>query len=159
MLGDAREPIEVDLLETAEAVTIAAAYPLPKDFRLVTRELLMWDQCNNQYPALVQQILEAQPAFIELGYTTEVRLPGRWIVYFEAEGADPPATTANAYRAALEHALMQDLTRGGYADFTELDTTPTPLLKREGMAMSVFEVTICFVITYEYNPRLTPVLV
>jgi hypothetical protein len=159
MTGDPQEAIETAALARADSVTLAAGHQIPRDFRLVTREVLMWDQTGKRYPALIQMIEDTQSELIELGYTTETRLPIRWIVYFEAEGSEPTGRTANRYRSPLIRALMSDIYFGGLATYAQIDTTPIPLLMREGMATTVFEMTLRFVVTYIYDPRDQPISV
>ena len=151
-MADPREAIEADIEATCAAIT-AAAYGMPEDFRLVTRELWMFDQVNNLYPTLILQAEEAQTTFIELGWTVETRLGMRAIVYFKPLSSEVPATTANAYRRAIERALMLAPHRAGAADWTEIDQAPIPLIWKDTQTGPVLEVTTRFTVVYTYDPR------
>ena len=153
MDGDAREAIESDLETACALVTITNGYALPEDFRLVSRELLMWDQTGNLYPALILQAEEVQTTFIELGWTVEARLGMRFVVYFKPLSGEVPATTANAYRSAIERGIMLAPHRSGYADWTELDAVPMPYIWRDGSTGPILEVTTHCTVVYTYDPR------
>ena len=158
MLGDVKEAIEVDLFATCEGVTIAAGYDLPADFQFLSRDLAMWDSTGGLYPALVQQAEEVQNSFIELGWTIEARLGVRFIVYFRPSTSELPATSANRFRSALERAIMRGPHRSGYADWTEIDTTPLPLIWKDTSNGPVLEVTSRVTVVYTYDTREAPVL-
>ena len=155
--GDPREAIENDLELTCVGITIANGYALPEDFRLVSRDLLMWDSVSNLYPALILQAEEVQTTFIELGWAVEARLGYRFIVYFKPISGELPATTANAYRSAIERGIMLSPHRSGYADWTELDQTPLPLIWKDSVTGPILEVTTHCTVVYTYDPREQPV--
>jgi hypothetical protein len=152
-MGDPREMIEQDLEITCTGITTAAGYDLPEDFLLISRELAMFDQVNNLYPALILQAEEVQTTFIELGWEVEARLGFRFVVYFRPIPDEVPATTANRYRSAIERAIMMDPGRNGYADWTELDQTPMPLIWKDSVSGPVLEVTAHCTVIYTYDPR------
>jgi hypothetical protein len=156
--GQAVEAIHKHLEATVLGITIAGGYNIPSDFRLVTRNLLMWDQTGNAYPAAIIQVEDVTPEPIEFCYGYEARVRFRVIVYFKAPGPDTPSTVAHRYLAAIEQAYMQDISRGGYADWTEPDPTPTTLIWRDNGPETVFEATACGTVVLEYDPRTAPVL-
>jgi hypothetical protein len=159
--GDVQDGIAQHLLTTLQGITIAAGYNLPEDFKLVTDELAMWDQVGGLYPSVVLQVEGDTPEPIEFAFGFEGRLPFRCIVYFRVPtvgGLDlvtdvRPARYARRYLVAIRRAYMQDISRGGLADWTEPDDTPTPLVWRDNGATTVFEVTARGICVFEYDPR------
>ena len=162
MPGDVQDEIAQNLLTTARGITIAAGYDLPENFRLVTDELLMWEQVGGRYPSLILQIEGKMSEPIEIAFGFEGRLSFRFIVYFlvapvfgpEVTIDVRPARYARRYLQAIERAYMQDITRGGFADWTEPDDTPTSLVWRDNGAETVFEATARATVVYEYDPRM-----
>jgi len=156
--GDPREYIENDLELTCLGITIANGYTsLPEDFRFISRDLKMWDQVDNLYPALILQAEAVETMFIELGWEVEARLGYRFIVYFRPISGEYPATTANGYRSAIERGIMLAPGRQGYADWTELDQTPLPLIWKDSLTGPILEVTTHCTVVYTYDPRATAV--
>jgi hypothetical protein len=161
MQGDVQDEIAAHLLTTAQGITIAAGYDLPEDFKLVTDELLMWDSTGGKYPALILQVEGKSAEPIEFTYGHEGRLPFRYIVYFQVPTVVAPATVtpmrpasyARRYVSAIERAYMQDITRGGLADWTEIDDTHNALVWRDNGVSTVFEATVRGLVVYEYNPQ------
>jgi hypothetical protein len=158
MSGNPVEAIHKNLEQTVLSATVANGYNIPVDFRLVTRELLMYDQTGQLYPAAILQIDDVVPEAIELDYGYEGRMSFRIIIYFKALGPEKPVTVAHRYLAAVEQAYMQDISRGGYADWTEPDRTPTTLVWRDNGPETVFEATAWGTVVFEYDPRDAPVL-
>lgn len=153
MAGDVQELIAQHLLATGEGITIAAGYDLPADFKLVTDEVLMWDEVGGRYPALMIQTEGKIPEPIEINFGFEGRLPFRFVVYFMVAAPTRPASYARRYVKAIERAYMQDISRGSLADWTEPDETPNPLIWRDNGAATVFECTARGLVVYEYDPR------
>lgn len=161
MAGDRQDDIAQHLLTTLQGVTIAAGYDLPEDFKLVTDEILMWDQLGGRYPSVVLQIEGQRPEPIECAFGFEGRLPFRAIIYFQVPSVGGPevvtetraARYARRYVVAITRAYMQDISRGGLADWTEPDETPTPLVWRDNGSTTVFEATVRGLCVYEYDPR------
>ena len=158
MSGNATEAIHRHLEATIQGITIAGGYAIPADFRLVTRRLLMFDQTGGAYPAAIIQIESVTPEPIAFCYDFEARIRFRVIIYFKTTSPDEASSLAHAYLAAVEQAYMQDISRGGYADWTEPDTTPTALVWRDSGAETVFEATAIGTCVSEYNPREAPVV-
>jgi hypothetical protein len=157
MQGDAREAIEANIEESIIGVTITAGYDLPEDFRLVTRELLMWDKVDGRYPSVIIQAEDVGREALSLGNIWDATLPMRLVVYFKPILGEVPATTANRYAGALARKLMQDLSRGGLADQTMLEETPTGLLWRDMGTQSVLEFTLRVSVLYEFDATLPAV--
>ena len=160
MQGDVQDEIANNLLATAKSVTIAAGYDLPEDFQLVTDELLMFDSVGGRYPALIAQVEGKITEAHEFTFGYEGRLPFRYIIYFTVPPMPidqvsniRPARYARRYATALERAYMQDISRGGLADWTEPDETPPPLVWRDNGQGTIFEATVRGVVVYEYDPR------
>jgi hypothetical protein len=162
MPGDVQDDIAQHLLTTAKGITIAAGYDLPEDFKLVTDELLMWDETRGRYPSLILQVEGKTSEAIEIAFGYEGRLSFRFIVYFQLQTIIGPEVTtdirpahyAMRYLSAIERAYMQDISRGGLADWTEPDTTPTSLVWRDNGQTTVFEATARGVVIFEYDPRM-----
>lgn len=161
MLGDRQDAIATHLLTTAKGITIAAGYDLPEDFKLVTDELLMYDQTGGRYPSLIVQVEGKLSEAIGFDFTYEGRLPFRFIIYFqvlsvlapELATSTRPASYARRYVSAIERAYMQDISRGGLADWTEPDDTPLALVWRDNGTSTVFEATARGLVVFEYDPQ------
>ena len=153
MSGDVQEQIAQHLLLTGTGITIANGYDLPHDFQLVTDEVLMWDEVGGHYPALLIQTEGKIPEPIEFDFGFEGRLPFRFVVYFQVTAPARPASYARRFVKAIERAYMQDISRGGLADWTEPDETPNPLIWRDNGPATVFEATVRGIVVYEYDPR------
>lgn len=152
MLGDPREAAEQVLLAKLSALTPADG--LPETFRFVTRELThLGDIDPGQLPCALLE-LEEQETMIQLGGHVEVTLPGRVIVCF-ARTVTLSATTANAYRAALEKMLLSDIDLGGLID----GIWPTGTLMYalwQDIGLPALGVT--FRCLYEYDGRFPPIV-
>ena len=159
MPGDQQNAIARHLLTTLQGVTIAAGYDLPEDFKLVTNEVLMWDQCGGLYPSLVLQVHGQRPEPIGFAYDYEGHLAFRAIVYFRVPIVGGPevmteiraADYARRYVVAITEAYTQDISRGSLADWTVPDETPEPLVWRDQGAPTVFEATAAGTVVYEYT--------
>jgi hypothetical protein len=136
------------LLNKLAALTTADG--LPQAFGLVTREYIHTaDIQPSQLPGCLLQMEEPEVVH-KLSHGLEVNLPGRIVVFF-AGSTVLPASTANAYRGALERALMTDIHLGGLVDACWLRGTLMPgLWEGTGLLGMGLLVTIL----YEYDPRL-----
>jgi hypothetical protein len=149
--GDAREAAEARLLTKLSALTTADG--LPQVFGLVTRELLHFtDIKTSQLPGCLLQMEEPEVVH-KLSHVIEVNLPGRIVVFFPAS-ASLPASTANAYRSALEKMIMSDIHLGGLVDACWIRGTLMPGLW-EGT--SLLGMGLLISLLYEYDGRLTPI--
>src|SRR5262245_24329437 len=111
-----REALEANVLTTLQGMTVAAGYDLPKDLRLVTRQILDYDETAGQRPACIIQFPDLRTELNGLGGIEQGTLNGRLIFYFDLETAPwLPVTWANKFIAAARTVLVLDESRGGLA--------------------------------------------
>jgi hypothetical protein len=133
---------------------LSVADGLPQTFGLVTRELLHFTEVKSgDLPGCLLQMEEPEVVH-KLSHVIEVNLPGRIVVFFAAGGSSLPASTANAYRHALEKMVMDDIHLGGLVDACWIRGTLMPGLW-EGT--SLLGMGLLITLLYEYDARLAPV--
>jgi hypothetical protein len=143
-----RESIEAHVETTLQGMTIAAGYTLPTDLRLVTRELLDYDETDGSRPAAIIQFTGARSELVGLGGIGQSTLMGRIVFYFDLEtGSTLAATWANQYTRAARDALLVDRSRGANPQVltTTIPEEPTALLWKTAQALEatlLFEVLV-----------------
>lgn len=146
-----REPIEHNVLTVLQAMTIAAGYELPRDLRLVTRQIMDYDETNGQRPAAIIQFTEMPSELVGIGGISQATLSGRIVFYFDPDtGSDLPATWANRYVRGAIDALEADRSRGAnpYVLTTRVVNQPTALIWKLGQAC---EATLFFEVLLMYD--------
>jgi hypothetical protein len=139
-----QEPIAAHIETTLLGMTIAAGYALPRDMRLVTREILDYDETAGRRPAAIIQVTGTNGERVGTGGVSQTTINGRVVLYFDVEnGGVKPVTMANAYTKAVTDALLVDRSRGAnpYVLDTSIPEQPTALLWKTGQAL---EATVLF---------------
>jgi hypothetical protein len=146
VLGDPREASEIYLLNKLTA--LGTADGLPQPFKLVTRELIHFaDIKPSSLPACLLQMEEPEPVH-KLRRVMEVTLPGRIVVFFPSSQA-LPASTANAYRTALEKMILSDIHLGGLIDACYIRGTLMPGLWEQNSSLLGMGLLISLLMEYD----------
>ena len=139
-----QEPIAAHIETTLLGMTIAAGYAIPRDMRLITREILDYDETVGQRPAAIIQVTGTNGERVGIGGVSQTTINGRVVLYFDTDtGILKPATWVNAYMKAITDALLVDKSRGEIRNVldTKVPEQPTALLWKTGQAL---EATLLF---------------